>query len=182
MRWAGLFLAVPVALLLAGLWQALALFATVCALLAAPVLARQWRDRRRQRAVLARGVPEWAGHLPLECVVGVWEVSVGSAFRFGAGVPVRLAGRPLGLLLEARRQATGPARAPVLVGWEDVRSVRCGSPTRMTGWGLLGVLPFTVVEIDLAGGGTLPFATLDASGLADLIARHAGDHSGTLRG
>lgn len=171
--WAVLVLAVPVALLLAGLREAITLFAAVCAALAGPVLAAQWWSRRRQRAVHAGGAQVWSGHLPLESVVGVWEVSVGSAFRFGAGVPVRLTPRPLGLLVEARRaaggRAGGPVRAPILVEWDDVAGVRCGPRTRITGWGRVGVLPFAVVEIDLRGGGVLPFATLEPAGLADLV-------------
>lgn len=190
------------ALLLAGLWEAMALFAMVCAGLAAPMLVGQWCSRHRQRAVHARGVQEWFGHLPLDTVVGFWDVSVGSAFRFGAGVPVRLAPRPLGLLVEARRSGPGrrpastvaaPSRAPVLVAWADIAAVRCHPRTRMTGWGRVGVLPFAVVELDLDGGGVLPFATLDPTGLTDLITQRtgpesdpwqprAGDRSGTLRG
>ncbi len=191
--WAVLVLAVPVALLLAGLWEAMALFATVCAGLAAPMLAWQWSSRHRQRAAHADGVQEWLGHLPLDSVVAFWDVSVGSAFRFGSGVPVRLAPRPLGLLVEARRPGPGSSRAPVLVAWSDIAAVRCRPRTRMTGWGRMGVLPFAVVEFDLDGGGTLPFATLDPAGLTELVTRRtgsgagsgqrrAGDRSGTLRG
>ncbi|MET7418242.1 hypothetical protein [Dactylosporangium sp. NPDC005555] len=101
--WAALVLAVPVALLLAGLWKAIALFAAVCAGLVTPVLAGQWWSRHRQRAAHAGGAQVWAGHLALDSAVGLWEVGVGSAFLFGAGVPVRLTPRPLGLLVELRR-------------------------------------------------------------------------------
>jgi hypothetical protein len=184
--WAVPVLAVPVALLLADLWEAIALFAAVCAGIAGPVLLRQWYARRRQRAAHVAGVQEWLGHLPLDSVVGIWDVSVASAFRFGAGVPVRLAPRPLGLLVEARRSGPGRlAAAPVLVAWTDIAAVRCCPLTRVTGWGRVGVLPFAVVELDLDGGGVLPFATLDATGLADLITDRAGrpgDRSSTLRG
>jgi hypothetical protein len=184
-----------VALLLAGLWEAIALFAAVCAGLAAPVLATQWWSRRGQRAVHADGGQEWSGHLPLDSVVGIWDVSVGSAFRFGAGVPVRLVPRPLGLRIEARSgaarlpagAASGTRRAPVLVAWSDIAAVRCRPRTRITGWGRVGVLPFAVVEFELAGGGVLPFATLDATGLVELITTgpgdgRTGDRSGTVRG
>ncbi|WP_327009593.1 hypothetical protein OHA72_21595 [Dactylosporangium sp. NBC_01737] len=181
--WAVLVLAVPVALLLAGLWEAIALFTAVCAGLAGPVVARQWWSRRRQRAAHADGVQEWLGHVALDSVVGFWDVSVGSAFRFGAGVPVRLAPRPLGLLVEARRPGQGllstgpaaaPARAPMLVAWADIAGVRCNPRTRLTDWGRVGVLPFAVVELDLDGGSVLPFATLDPTGLAELITDRSG--------
>ncbi|MFF5227712.1 hypothetical protein [Dactylosporangium sp. NPDC000521] len=126
----------------------------------------------------ARGVPEWFGHLPIEAVVGFWYVSVGAAFRFGAGVPVRLAGGPLGLLLEPRCSMG----APVLIDWRDFASVRRCPRTRMTAWGRMGLLPFDVVRIELTDGLVLPFATHDASGLADLITGQGGDRPGTLRG
>ncbi|MEV4515904.1 hypothetical protein AB0K00_43975 [Dactylosporangium sp. NPDC049525] len=184
--WAALVLAVPVALLLAGLWEAIALFAAVCAGLAGPVLARQWWSRREQRAAHADGVQEWFGHVPLDIVVAFWDMSVGSAFRFGAGVPVRLAPRPLGLLVEARRSgpgrlraepSTATTRAPVLIAWTDIAAVRCSPRTRLTGWGRVGVLPFAVVEFDLDGGGVLPFATLDPTGLAELITHQPGSRA-----
>lgn len=187
--WAALVLAVPVALLLAGLWKAVALFAAVCAGLVTPVLAVQWWNRHRQRAAHAGGAQAWAGHLALDSAVGMWEVGVGAAFLFGAGVPVRLTPRPLGLLVERRRSrlrqvatrhtvpgAGGPdpggaadGRAPILVSWEDIAAVRQARPTRVTDWGRVGVLPFDVIEVVLHDGGVLPFATPDAAGFADLV-------------
>ncbi|MEV4141624.1 hypothetical protein AB0J72_56895 [Dactylosporangium sp. NPDC049742] len=204
-RWAALALAVPVVLLLAGLWKAIALFAIVCAGMVTPVLAGQWRRRHRQRTAHAGGAQVWAGHLALDSAVGLWEVGVGAAFLFGAGVPVRLTPQPLGLLVEVRRsklrevaarhRASGcrPGRAPILVSWADIASVRQARPTRMTDWGKVGVLPFDVIEVVLHDGGVLPFATPDAAGLADLIAlrtaagpgsgdERPGDRPETLRG
>ncbi|MEV0136399.1 hypothetical protein AB0H83_49255 [Dactylosporangium sp. NPDC050688] len=188
--WAVLVLAVPVALLLAGLWKAIALFTAVCAAVVTPVLAGQWWSRHRQRAAHAGGAQVWAGHLALDSAVGLWEVGVGAAFLFGAGVPVRLTPRPLGLLVERRRSrlhqvATrhgaapgaggpesggGPGRGPILVSWADIAAVRQARPTRVTDWGRVGVLPFDVIEVVLHGGGVLPFATPDAAGLADMVA------------
>ncbi|MDG6102963.1 hypothetical protein Daura_40370 [Dactylosporangium aurantiacum] len=205
--WAALVLAVPVALLLAGLWKAIALFVAVCAGVVTPMLAGQWWSRHRQRVAHASGAQVWAGHLALDSAVVLWDVGVGAAFLFGAGVPVRLTPRPLGLLVERRRSRLhqvvarhravrastrptsghaavrgaaghgrggepegGPGRAPVLVSWTDIATVRRAGPTRVTGWGRVGVLPFDVIEVLLHGGGVLPFATPDASGLADLVA------------
>ncbi|GIG48349.1 hypothetical protein Dsi01nite_063900 [Dactylosporangium siamense] len=236
--WAALVLAVPVALLLAGLWKAIALFAAVCAGLVAPVLVGQWWSRRRQRAANVGGAQVWDGHLALDCAAGLWEFGVGSAFLFGAGVPVCLAPQPLGLLVElrrsrlrrvaARRRAAvrhatarraparptprhgaappGPARptagrtgagppgaggadpgggagqAPILVSWTDIAAVRQAGPTRMTDWGRAGVLPFDVVEVVLHDGGVLPFATPDATGLADLITLRSSAGTGSGAG
>jgi hypothetical protein len=176
-----------VALLLAGLWEAIALFVAACAGLAAPLLAWQWWCRHRQRAVHSDGVQEWTGHVPLDVVVAFWDVGVASAFRFGAGVPVRLVPRPLGLLVEARkpgprRLPAAPTRAPVLIAWADIAGVRCSPRTRVTGWGRVGVLPFAVVEFDLDGGGVLPFATLEPAGLTELITHPDRPQSGGSAG
>ena len=99
--WAVLVLAVPVALLLAGLWKAIALFAAVCAGVVTPVLAGQWWSRQRQRAALAGGAQVWAGHLALDSAVGLWEVGVGAALMARArGEAVTATTRlPLGALM-----------------------------------------------------------------------------------
>jgi hypothetical protein len=115
----------------------------------------------------------WEARLPVEAVAGIWRLSVLSAFRFGAGVPVRVAGRPLGLLVEPP-PALG---APVLVDWADVAEVRKAGAGRGT-----GLRSSAIVEIELVGGGVLPFTTRDPSGLADLVARHCGDRPGTQSG
>ncbi|MFB9181100.1 hypothetical protein ACFFX1_23380 [Dactylosporangium sucinum] len=174
--WLVLAAAVPVGLPLLGRWQAMAMFAAAVAAVAVPVFAAQWRDRERQRAAHRAGVRTWTGHVPLDHAVGLWDLGVVAAFRFGGGLPVRVTPTQAGLFVAVRSSAGGRRYAPVTVQWSDIAGARTEAAGRATDWGRVAMLPLTTVTVELAppGAGAFVMTTTDAAGLVETVTARLG--------
>ncbi|WP_238011508.1 hypothetical protein KZZ52_47850 [Dactylosporangium sp. AC04546] len=174
--WLVLAAALPVGLPLLGQRPALAVFIGVVAALAVPVFVVQWWGRHRLRAEHAAGKRTWTGHIPLDHAVGLWDLGVAAAFRFGGGVPVRVTPTPAGLFVAVRSYAGGRRYTPVTVQWSDIAGVRAEASGRATDWGRVALLPLTTVTVDLAPpmAGAFVMTTTDAAGLVETVTAQLG--------